>query len=163
MAMQVGRGSIDDAKAAAAILREVSEWLIGAGKRLWNPDEIADADVAQHARQGELIVGCEDGEPVACMYLQTSDSLFWPLAREGEALYIHRLAVRRAYAGRGRAREMLDWAAEEAKRSGRMFVRLDTEVRPAVIALYEDAGFVRVDPSSIVVGAHEVLRLQRRV
>ena len=88
------------------------------------------------------------------MYLQDFDRPYWPEARDGEALYVHRLAVCRAHGGRGLSRAMLDWAAAEARRSGRTFVRLDTELRPALIALYENAGFARVDKTPIQVGIH---------
>jgi hypothetical protein len=58
---------------------------------------------------------------------------------------------------------MLDWAASEARRMGRPFIRLDTEMRPALLSLYENAGFRRVDPSTIKVGIHNVVRFERAV
>lgn len=158
--MRIARATEADAAVAAAILREVSEWLITQGRKLWDPDEISDEDVARHARAGELVIGREREEPVACMYLQGSDPLFWPEAKSGDAFYVHRLAVRRAFAGRGFAREMLDWAVTVARRLGRPFVRLDTELRPSLLRLYEEADFVRVDAKPIVVGTHEVVRFQ---
>ena len=159
--MQIARGTEHDAAVAAAILREVSEWLVSQGRKLWDPVEISAEDVARHARAGELVIGCEGDDAVACMYLQRSDDLFWPEA--DAALYVHRLAVRRAFAGQGRAREMLDWAVAEARRLERPFVRLDTELRSSLLNLYENAGFVRVDAKPIIVGTHEVVRFERRV
>jgi GNAT superfamily N-acetyltransferase len=161
--MRIARCTEADAPIAAAILREVSEWLVAQGRKLWDPVEISDEDVARRARAGELVLGREGDEVIACMYLQRSDPLFWPEAKSGDALYVHRLAVRRAFAGRGNAREMLDWAAAEARRLGRPFVRLDTELRSSLVRLYEDAGFVRVDAKPIIVGTHEVVRFARQV
>jgi len=159
--MLIARGTELDAPTAAAILREVSEWLSNQGRKLWDPDEISDEDIAGHARAGELIIGREGEEAAACMYLQLSDDLFWPHA--DAALYVHRLAVRRAFAGRGLARAMLEWAVTEARRCGRPFVRLDTELRPSLLRLYEGAGFIRVDSAPIIVGTHEVVRFERQV
>ena len=159
--MQIARAGETDAAIASAILLEVSEWLVAQGRKLWDPDEISDEDVARRARSGELVIGREGQEAVACMYLQLSDDLFWPHA--DAALYVHRLAVRRAFAGKGRAREMLDWAVLEARRMGRPFVRLDTELRGSLLSLYESAGFLRVDAAPIIVGTHEVVRFERRV
>jgi hypothetical protein len=102
--MLIARCTEADAPIAAAILREVSEWLVSEGRKLWDPDEISDADVARRARACELVIGREGDEAVACMYLQRSDPLFWPEAKANDALYVHRLAVRRAFAGRGNAR-----------------------------------------------------------
>jgi GNAT superfamily N-acetyltransferase len=159
--MQIARATEADATIAAAILREVSEWLAAGGRKLWDRDEISDEDVARHAQAGELVMGREGKEAVACMYLQLSDDLFWP--RADAALYVHRLAVRRAFAGRGLARAMLDWAVTEARRISRPFVRLDTELRPPLLRLYEEAGFVCVDSTPIIIGTHEVVRFERRV
>lgn len=160
--MRIARATgAEDAAVAAGILREVSEWLVAQGRKLWDPEEISDADIARHAQAGELIIGREGHEAVACMYLQLVDDLFWPQA--DAALYVHRLAVKRAFAGQGRAREMLDWAVVEARRMKRPFVRLDTELRSSLLGLYEGAGFVRVDANPIVIGVHEVVRFQRKV
>lgn len=159
--MQISRATEGDAPVAAAILREVSEWLVARGRKLWDPDEISDQDVTRRARAGELVIGRLEDDAVACMYLQTSDPLFWPEAKPDDALYVHRLAVKRAFAGQGLAQEMLEWAGSHASRLGRDFVRLDTELRPSLMRLYERAGFIRVDPTPIVVGTHEVVRFQR--
>lgn len=109
------------------------------------------------------MIGFADGEPVACLYLLHEDPAFWPQARAGEALYVHRLAVTRAASGKGWSRALLDWATGDARRRGRSFVRLDTELRPKLLALYQNAGFARVDRTPIVVGGHEVVRFERAV
>ena len=161
--MRIARGTEEDAPVAAAILREVSEWLVARGKKLWDPEEISEEGVAHHAHSGELVMGWDGDHAIACMYLQRSDPLFWPKAKPDEALYVHRLAVRRAFAGRGVSHAMLGWAAAEARGLGRPFVRLDTELRPSLMRLYEGAGFVRVDPAPIIVGTHEVVRFEQQV
>jgi GNAT superfamily N-acetyltransferase len=161
--MQIARATEADAPVAASILREVSEWLVARGRKLWDPDEISDEDVARHARAGELVIGREGDKAVACMYLQRSDPFFWPQANADEALYVHRLAVRRAFAGQGLAPEMLEWAATEARRLCLPFIRLDTELRPSLMSLYENAGFICVDATPIIVGTHEVVRFQRKM
>jgi hypothetical protein len=58
---------------------------------------------------------------------------------------------------------MLDWAAHEARRRGRPFLRLDCEPRAKLLALYASAGYSRVDPKPIQVGEHFVVRHERRV
>jgi GNAT superfamily N-acetyltransferase len=141
----------------------VAGWLAGSGRTLWDPDELSETDIAKRARAGELVLVFDGETAVACMYLQESDAPYWPEARDGEALYVHRLAVRRSHGGRGVSRLLLEWAASEARRMGRPFVRLDTEMRPALLALYENAGFRRVDPAPIKIGTHIVVRFERIV
>ncbi|HEY1709069.1 MAG TPA: GNAT family N-acetyltransferase [Rhizomicrobium sp.] len=152
-----------DADAAANILAEAAAWLIAGGRKLWDPDEIALANIELRAAAGELVLVFEGAEPVACMFLQAEDRMHWPDAMPGDAFYVHRLAVRRNHAGTGWSQRLLDWAAEEARRNGRNFVRLDSEDRPRLLRLYEDAGFRRVDAEPFDTGRHLVIRFERRV
>jgi GNAT superfamily N-acetyltransferase len=163
LTLKLVRAGDDGVAVAASILREVSNWLASSGRELWDLDEISDADIAKRASIGELVLAFDNGSAVACMYLQDTDAPYWPEARDGEALYVHRLAVRRSHSGRGVSRAMLDWAVAEARRVGRPFVRLDTELRPALLTLYENAGFRRVDSGTIKVGMHDVVRFERVV
>ena len=83
------------------------------------------------------------GKPVIAALLQDRDPDIWP--DDGTALIVHKLAVRRAYAGRGLANRMLDFAAEHARAQGRKWLRLDTDAtRPKLRSFYERAGFTHV-------------------
>ena len=97
------------------------------------------------------------------MYLHNEDRVFWPDARDGEALYVHRLAVARRFAGRGLSMIMLEWSVREAKRLGRDYLRLDCEPRAKLLTLYQRAGFTPVDAAPIQVGRHFVVRHERPV
>ena len=68
-----------------------------------------------------------DGEPVATFTLLLDDPKFWG-ERPPDAVYLHKLAVRRAYAGRGLGARIVDWVDGEARRLGRPFV--DPRPRP---------------------------------
>lgn len=144
-------------------MREAARWLEARGDKLWDANELRDEDIALRARRGELVIGSDDEVAVACFYLQNEDRVFWPLDDPGEALYVHRLAVRRGHAGRGWCGRLLDWAAGEARDRGCAWLRLDTELRPRLISLYELSGFARVDVVPIVLGGHRVIRFERRV
>ena len=97
------------------------------------------------------------------MYLHNADTLFWPQDPPGEAFYVHRLAVARNFAGRGFANAMLRWAEAETLNQGRRFLRLDCEPRPKLLALYQKAGFTRVDAEPIEVTGHWVVRHEKPV
>lgn len=161
--MDIRRATIGEAALAQSILREAARWLDEIGQTLWNPEEIELAEVERRAAQGELVVGLEGATAVACMYLQLEDPIFWPEAKVDESLYVHRLAVRRAHAGKGWGARLLAWASQEAIALKRNFVRLDTEPRPALLRLYEGAGFCRVDAAPLYLGGHEVVRFEKRV
>lgn len=79
--------------------------------------------------------------PAATVCLQWADPTFWPGA-DDDAVYVHRLAVKRSYAGRGIGERLLDWAAERAVEAGRAFVRVDCMTENAALRrYYEVLGF----------------------
>ena len=163
MTLVIARGSLDDVPETDRLIRATADWLIEKGEPLWGPNETSLDELLRVAQTGELIVGRIAGELATCMYLHDEDRLFWPQAAPGEAFYIHRLAVARTFAGRGYAHAMLDWAADEARRKGRAFLRLDCEPRAKLLALYRSAGYTPIDPKTIQVGEHFVVRHERRV
>ena len=143
------------------LICEAAHWLTDKGETLWGEEETSGDELERVARAGELIVARSGGQLCACMYLHNEDAVFWPKARPGEALYVHRLAVARRFAGRGYSIMMLEWAAKEARRMGRDYVRLDCEPRPKLLALYHRAGFTPVDAAPIQIARHFVVRHER--
>jgi len=163
MTLLIARGTLDDVTETDALIRSAAEWLIKKGEPLWGPNETSRDELVRVAQLGELVVGRVAGELASCMYLHNEDRLFWPQVREGEAFYIHRLAVARTFAGRGYAHAMLEWAANDARAKGRPYLRLDCEPRAKLLALYTSAGYRRVDSSPIQVGEHFVVRHEKRL
>ncbi|MSP95089.1 MAG: GNAT family N-acetyltransferase [Alphaproteobacteria bacterium] len=163
MSLVIARARIEAVPEADALIREAADWLNGRGLTLWGPEELSYDDLVAVARAGGLVLARVNSEAVACMYLHNEDRLFWPECATGEAFYIHRLAVKRNFAGRGFARAMLDWADAETRAQRRKFVRLDCEPRPKLMALYRDAGFAPVDPGPVEVTGHWVIRQEKRV
>jgi GNAT superfamily N-acetyltransferase len=163
MTLLIARGTLDDVTETDTLIRATAEWLIRRGEPLWGPNETSREELMRVALLGELVIGRVAGELASCMYLHSEDRLFWPQVREGEAFYIHRLAVARAFAGRGYAHAMLEWAANEARARGRPYLRLDCEPRANLLALYRTAGYRRIDHAPIQVGEHFVVRHEKRV
>ncbi len=159
----IGQAGMEFFPEVHALIREIARWLAEIGEPLWGDPEISGEELAQVARAGELVIARNAGELCACMYLHDEDRLFWPEARMAEALYVHRLAVARRFAGLGYAHLMLDWAGREARSKGRKYLRLDCEPRPKLLALYQSAGFVVVDHEPIRVGMHFVVRHQKMI
>ena len=163
MNLVVARAGMEAVAEADALIREAADWLIAAGMPLWGPEETSYDELLAVTRCGELVIGRVARETAACMYLHNEDRLFWPQTALGEAFYVHRLAVARKFAGLGYAYAMLDWAQAETRAKGRKFLRLDCEPRPKLLALYRDAGFTRIDPGTIQVGRHFVVRHEKPV
>ena len=74
--------------------------------------------------------------------LQECDPDFWPEMPDGDALYLHKLAVYPAHQGQGWAHALLAHAATLARARGRSLLRLDCAGgRPKLCAVYERVGF----------------------
>ncbi len=163
MSLVIARGGMDDVPEADRLIHEAADWLIAAGMALWGPEETSHEELVRVARAGELVMGRVSGQAATCMYLHDEDRLFWTDTKPGEAFYVHRLAVARKFKGQGFSRAMLDWGEAETRRQKRQFLRLDCEPRPKLLAIYHAAGFRRVDPGTIQVGRHFVVRHEKRV
>lgn len=149
-----------DTVAMLELLQSVALWLETSGPgKLWSASSFSASSIMDKIRAEEAVLLEADGVIAACMYLQDNDEIFWPDYPTGEALYVHKLAVARPFAGLGLSGMMLDWAAQQARQVGRLYLRLDCAPRAKLMAIYRDAGFVRVG-EEIVIQGYPVVRLQ---
>jgi GNAT superfamily N-acetyltransferase len=134
---RVGREDVDE---IVDVLSEAARWLISRGIRQW-PDPFPRDRVAALVERGDFYLARLDGETVGTVALMWNDPAFWG-ERPADAGYVHALAVRRAWAGRGFGGQLLDWADTRVVAAGRVYLRLDC---PAVNATlrryYERLGF----------------------
>ena len=152
-----------DAAAVVAVWSEVSSWLESIAQPLWASGDFDVASTEAAARNRELVVEVAGSELAACMRLTSSDPTFWPSEAHDSAVYVHKLAVARAYAGEGWTQSMLNWAAEYARLSGAQALRLDCDLRDKLVQLYSRCGFLAFDPEPITCGGYSVLRFERRI
>jgi GNAT superfamily N-acetyltransferase len=121
--LEVRRAGAEDVDEIVGVLSEAAAWLLARGIRQW-PDPFPRGRVAALAERGDFYVASSGGETVATLALMWSDPTFWG-ERPADAGYVHALAVRRAYAGRGLGGRLLDWAGEQVATTGREYLRLD--------------------------------------
>jgi GNAT superfamily N-acetyltransferase len=142
MPVEMRRATAEDAELVFSILHEAAEWLRERGTPLWAEDEIAPEVIAGEVDAGLYFLAERDGQVAGTLRFQLTDPEFWPDVGEEESAFVHRLAVRRAFAGSGVSTAMLRWAADRARALGRVYLRLDCEVdRPRLRRMYEDFGF----------------------
>ncbi len=146
---------------ALAILREAAAWARGQGIEVWSDAELSDQDFHEEARLGQLMMGFSGRQAAAAMLLQPSDPLYWPTIAPNTSLYLHKIAVRRAFAGCGWPARLIEFAANAAADRGLRWLRLDTLFRPALQALYERQGFKVVDEPPLRVRGRRIIRMER--
>jgi GNAT superfamily N-acetyltransferase len=130
----------EDVPVVAAILDEATAFVATKGYEQW-PVPFPQEELRGRLVAGELFVVEVDGDVAAAFVLQGEDRPFWG-ERAGDALYLHKLAVRRKLAGRGLGAGVVQWAAARAAATGCAFLRLDCmRDNPAIRAYYEALGF----------------------
>lgn len=148
-----------DTETVSSILQEAAGWLIRQGAALWRADELVPEKIRQEVSDGLFYLGAVDGEVAGCVRFQREDRLFWPDVPAGESAFIHRLAVRRRFAGEAVSTALIEWAKAHARRRGRRYLRLDCEARThKLCALYENNGFRK--HSERQVGPYRVARYE---
>jgi GNAT superfamily N-acetyltransferase len=131
-----------DAGVVADILGEAAGWLRREGMAMWRDDELEAGVIAADVEAGLFFLAEQSGDPAGVVKFQLDDPLFWPDLPRQDAAYVHRLAVRRRYAGTGLSTGLLRWAVGRTGAVGRRCLRLDCEAtRPRLRALYESFGF----------------------
>jgi GNAT superfamily N-acetyltransferase len=124
------------------ILLEAARWLGGRGIPLWRDDDLAPGTIRADVETGLYHIAWCEGDPAGTFRYQLDDPVCWPDAAAGDAAYVHRLAVRRQYAGGRLSGAMLQWAADQTRRLGCRLLRLDCDAsRPSLRAIYERFGF----------------------
>jgi GNAT superfamily N-acetyltransferase len=109
---------------------------------MWRADELAPDRIASDVLRGDFFVAEVGDEIAGTVKFQMQDDLFWPDTPADESAFVHRLAVRRLYAGGELSEALLRWAANRARSFHRRYLRLDCEAsRPRLRAVYERFGF----------------------
>jgi GNAT superfamily N-acetyltransferase len=138
--MTVRLAAKEDVPVIAEMLDEATAYVRTKGSDQWRVPFPQD-DLRGRVARGELYVVDVDGEPAATFTLLLDDPFFWG-GRPPDAVYLHKLAVRRAFAGRKLGEQIVDWIVAEAAARGREYVRLDCQrdLR-GIRAYYERLGF----------------------
>lgn len=162
MNLEFEQATLQQSSVVADILEEAATWAERHHGQLWVESELDSAHIRADVELGQFFLARCGAEYAGTLRYQLVDELFWPDAVGRDSAYVHRLAVRREYAGRGVAAAMLQWAAQRARAEGRLFLRLDTDItRPKLQNLYEACGFRA--HSERQVGPYHVMRYELRL
>ncbi|WP_256354145.1 MULTISPECIES: GNAT family N-acetyltransferase [unclassified Variovorax] len=141
--MDIRQAAVADAPQVAAVLQEAAQWLADGGRALWVASAVSDERVLRDVAAG-LFFAARDkgGEIVGVARFDLEDPYFWPEIDSGSSAFIHKLAVRRQWAGQGVSAALLAFAKARAESMGLPYLRLDCVAdRTALRTLYEGFGF----------------------
>jgi GNAT superfamily N-acetyltransferase len=138
--MNVRLAAKEDAPVVAEMLDEATAFVWTKGSDQWRVPFPHD-ELRRRLGRGELYIVDVDGEPAATFTLLLDDPFFWG-EQPPDAVYLHKLAVRRAFAGRRLGEWIVEWIVAEAAARGRQYVRLDCQRDlPGIRRYYERLGF----------------------
>ena len=157
-----GFAATDEAVAVAEVIQEAARWVTTWRAQLWDPELVGLAFVTPIIARGQMLTAKTGGQIAGVMILEPEDPHFWPDHPKGEAAYVHKLAVRRAFAGAGVPAALMEHAAALTRQDGRRFLRLDCD--PPLTGFYQRLGFALVDERDVVhpeAGPMRVARMER--
>lgn len=139
----IREASAADARLIADTLTEAAKWVEQLdGTIMWVEGELEEDRVRAEVHAGMFVVAEIEGQIAGALRFQLEDRLFWPDLDARDSAFVHRLAVRRAFAGRGVSIALLEWTVDRARMLGKRYLRLDCDAdRPHLRAFYERFGF----------------------
>lgn len=128
------------------ILLDAVTFLRKAGlENQWNEINIKWDSLSKDYKIDDFYIDYEDNIPVACMALTDYDKKYWPEIAKGKSIYLHKLAVKREFAGRGYSKDLINFAKDLSHEKGINSIRLDCNFyREKLRSVYENEGFVFV-------------------
>lgn len=140
----------DQPDVAIQLLKEVGQWLVDTNQRLWNVDALTAENLLDPYTTGNLYVMYADRddatepEPAAVFILQWEDPFYWPDVPADTSGFIHKLAIRRSFAGQNLFAAIVDFCRTECLNRGITVLQLETDAsRPKLMQFYERYGFER--------------------
>ena len=132
-----------DTPMIADTLIEAAKWVEQLdGTVMWVEGELEEDRVRAEVHGGMFVVAEFEGQIAGALRFQLEDQLFWPDLDSRDSAFVHRLAVRRAFAGQGVSTALLEWTVDRARALGKRYLRLDCDAeRSRLRAFYERFGF----------------------
>ena len=131
----------EDEAAIVDILSEAAAWARARGIERWWPVPFPLEWIAPGVARGEVYVILLGPKTIGTLTLSRDDPRMWGNVPPDVA-YVHRLAVRRAFAYRGYGADALDWAAAQVRGWGRTKLRLDClATNTRLVPYYLSQGF----------------------
>jgi GNAT superfamily N-acetyltransferase len=124
-----------------SIMREAAQWLINKGCPLWNLDDLT-SEKMKNEDDEYIVMWDKKGQSIATLLLNFEDRLFWSDIPPNTSGFIHKVSIRREYAGKGLAKHIIDYAIQECKQKGIESIRLDCDSeRRNLCDFYTSIGF----------------------
>lgn len=129
------------------ILLDAVNWMsINGLQNQWNESNVKWSNLSKSFKISDFYISYQNGLPTACIALTDCDPTYWPNILKGKSLYLHKVAVKRKFAGKGFSKELIDFAKNMAINNNINAIRLNcNQHRNKLRAVYENEGFICVE------------------
>ena len=156
------QATLDDLSTVSEILSEAAAWLDRENMPLWQQEHISLSVIERDIKLGLFYIALCEGIAAGVVKFQTEDLEYWPDIIQSDSIFLHRLAVRRSFAGGSVSTQIFQWAIAYSRELGKHFLRLDCVAdRPRLRSVYENFGFKH--HSDRQVGAYFVARYEYEI
>ena len=130
-----------------AVMKEVAEWARNKGFKVWRDEWLTPEElITEEAKPQNFCIGKVNDKTSCAFILQNSDVTYWRNRPSNEAVYLHKLCVRREFAHRGMTKSIVEAIRTECRKNGVKYIRLDTGLDEKVVRkIYLRTGFKIVD------------------
>ncbi len=141
---EISQANVGDIPVIEEILLDVVDWMAVCGlQNQWNESNVKWTVLSMAYKIDNFYIAYRNGQPAACMALTDYDPTYWPEIQKGTSLYLHKLAVKRKFAGQGFSKELIDFAKKFAINKGIDIIRLNcNQHRQKLRLVYEKQGFI---------------------
>ena len=158
----VRQATLEDFRIVSNILCEAASWLKQQNMTLWGEQEISAKVVLSDIKSGLFYIAFYENCAAGVVKFQTEDLIFWSDIPHHDSAFIHRLAVRRSFAGKSASTALMKWAVDRSRQLGKLYLRLDCDAeRLSLRSVYENFGFRH--HSDRQVGAYFVARYEYKI
>ena len=137
--LTIARAGAADYDGVMTILREAADWISARGNPPWNHWYMAAGEriLRDRLAHHEVYLARRDDVAVGTVTIQWNDAETWgERGLDGQAGYIHGIAISRNVGGMRVGEQLLEWAVETIAARGRQFARLDTIASNVALCRY---------------------------
>ena len=129
------------------ILLDAVNWMSKIGlQNQWNESNVKWTNLSKSYKINNFYIAYQNGLPTACMALTDYDPTYWPNIPKGKSFYLHKVAVKHTFAGKGFPKELINFAKNLAISYCINEIRLNcNQHRNKLRAVYENEGFICIE------------------
>lgn len=139
----IKQATIEDIPIIEDILLDAIKWMRhNKLENMWDEHNSKWECLSKKYKICEFYICYIDNQPAGCVAITDCDKTYWPEIIPGKSLFLHKLAVKRRFAGKGISIELIKYAKMVAINRKIYTIRLDcNKDRKKLRTFYEKQGF----------------------